>query len=116
MYIFTILIGPPPVSQRAQVLCSYPFESRELVRIARRISDNWRIIAKCTGYFKEYEITNITGDSSLTTTVLLADRMLNDFKSRLGKRKDLADAIHEAGLLEVAQKVRSGFYIDNCYD
>ena len=113
MYIFTILIGPPPVNYSAQVLCPHPFECRELVRIAKRISDKWRIIAKNTGYFKDYEITNITGDSSLNTTVLLADRMLNDFKSRLGKRKDLADAIDEAGLNDVAEKVRSGFYIHN---
>jgi hypothetical protein len=40
--------------------------------------------------------------------------MLNSFKSRLGKREDLAKAIMESGKPDVAAKVRSGYYIDNC--
>lgn len=112
--MFSILIGRPPISQPIEPVCPYPFECKELIRIAKRICGIWWEVAKHTGYFKDYEMSNISCDITLGTPVMKADRMLNDFKSRLGKRQDLADAIHESGGTELAKKVRSGFYINNC--
>ena len=87
--MFSVLIGPSPIRQ-VEPVCQYPFECKELIRIAKRIAGKWPMVAKHTGYFKEYEISNILYDNTLGTPVMKADRMLNDFKSRLGERRDLA--------------------------
>jgi hypothetical protein len=71
----------------------------------------WQLVAKHTGSFKDWEIANITCNFAVTNPALKADQMLTAFKSRLGKREVLADAIMESGKREVAEKVRSGFYI-----
>jgi hypothetical protein len=84
-----------------------------LIRIAQRIGDVWVAVAKLTGVFKDWEITNISCNHTLSSATLKADQMLTDFKSRLGKREVLADAIKESGKLELAKKVRLGFYIYN---
>ena len=109
-YSFSFSLGPP-ANWRNHVVCPEPFETKELIRIAQRINDVWQLVAKCTGAFKDWEITNITCNFTLTNPTLKADQMLTSFKSRLGKREVLADAIKESGKGDVAEKVRSGFYI-----
>lgn len=84
-----------------------------MIRIAQRIGDVWVAVAKLTGEFKDWEIINISCNHTLSSATLKADQMLTDFKSRLGKREVLADAIKESGKLELAKKVRLGFYIYN---
>ncbi len=112
MYFFSLQIGPT-VNCRNLAVCPRPFEGKELIRIAQRIGDMWMLVAKYTGSFKDWEIANISCNYTLSSPVLKADQMLTDFKSRLGQREVLADAIKESGKWDMAIKVRSGFYIDN---
>ncbi|XP_028397914.1 uncharacterized protein LOC114521615 [Dendronephthya gigantea] len=103
--------GPQPCPK--EPICTEPFETKELIRIAQRMGAKWPIVAKQTGMFKEWEIDNIMSNISLTSDILKADRMLTDFKARLGTREIIAEAIENSPDLKLAQKVRSGFYIWN---
>lgn len=91
------------------------FTPKELSRIATRIGSVWTTVARLTDLFQSYDIDNISLNTSFHDPIEKATQMLNSFKSRLGKREDLAKAIMESGKPDVAAKVRSGYYIDN-YD
>ena len=99
-------------------VCSSPLTgTQEIIRIAKRICGIWEIVAKGTEKFKSWEIDNIVLDNiNYQTPVLKADKMLSDFKSRLGSREVLAEAIKESGYADVAERVRTGYYIKNKED
>ena len=63
--------------------------------------------------FKSWEINNIIYDCNIATPTLKADKMLTDFKSRLGSRRVLAEAIEMSGNADLAARVLSGYYIQN---
>ena len=98
-------------SRKVKEISPEPFETKELIRIAQRMGGKWPIVAKQTGMFKPWEIDNIMGNITLTNDTLKADRMLTDFKARLGTREVIAEAIEDSQLIDLAKKVRSGFYI-----
>ena len=86
------------------------------MRIAQRICGKWEIVARLTDKFKTWEIDNIRLNIHLSTPEVKADKMLSEFKSRLGSRAALAEAILNAGDVDLAEKVRLGYYIDNATD
>ncbi len=65
--------------------------------------------------FKSWQIDNIIYDNNIATPTLKADKMLTDFKSRLGSRRVLAEAIEMSGSGDavLGARVRSGYYIQN---
>ncbi|XP_046846813.1 uncharacterized protein LOC124440465 [Xenia sp. Carnegie-2017] len=101
-----------PTCDSAVAVCNRPFEPRELYRIAERICGEWEKVAILTGLFKKWEIDNIAHNTTLHSPSKKSNQMLSNYKARKGTRIELATAIKEAGFLDVAQKVQSGFYID----
>ena len=62
----------------------------------------------CTGEFEKWEIDNIQLNLNYSSPVMKADRMLHDYKSRLGTRQDLAETLDMCEERETAELVRSG--------
>ena len=62
----------------------------------------------CTGQFEKWEIDNIQLNLNYSSPVMKADRMLHDYKSRLGTRQGLAEALDLSKDLDTAKLVRSG--------
>ena len=63
--------------------------------------------------FESWELDNIIYDHNIATPTLKADKMLTDFKSRLGSRQVLAEAIKTSGNADLGARVLSGYYIKN---
>ena len=85
---------------------SEAFTQPEIARIGKRIPDKWPIIAQTTGKFKNCEITNIKLDQTYHNDAQKACKMLNDYKCRLGSRKDLVSALRENDMDELANHVK----------
>ena len=81
---------------------SEPFTQPEIVRIGKRIPDKWEVIALTTGKFEDYEIKIIKLDQNYNNEAQKARKMLNDYKCRLGSRKDLVSALRENDMDKVA--------------
>ncbi|CAB4028436.1 Hypothetical predicted protein [Paramuricea clavata] len=76
-----------------------PFTPKELSRIAIRINSVWTTVAGLTNLFQSYDIDNISSNTSFHDPIEKATQMLNSFKSRLGKREDLAKLLRSRGKL-----------------
>ena len=85
---------------------SEPFTQPEIVRIGKRIPDKWEEIALTTGKFEDYEMKIIKLDQNYNNEAQKARKMLNDYKCRLGSRKDLVSALRENDMDELANHVK----------
>ena len=89
------------------------FSSQEIIRIARKMSIKWELIALATGKFHPEEIANIRQNRFHEDNVIKATRMLTDYQNRQGSREDLASAIKETKELDLAEKVLARYFLTN---
>ena len=85
----------------------------EIGGIANRIGDNWKQVALRTKQFQSHQINNIFYSRVNQDETSKALDMLIHYQMMGGTRENLVLALNRLDLYDVAEKVGSGYFVDN---